>query len=78
MNDDETRFGRLVRHWNGSIGLHFLLLELSGGTEVFHVCAFDRAVELERSLIVVLKAHRRSEVDAEVEAIVGGKDRVGR
>ena len=34
----------------------------------------DLAVELERRLVVILHADRRAEVDAEVEAVVGGEE----
>ena len=58
--------------------LQFLFLQLSGRTQVLHVRTFDLAIEFERGLIVVLKPDRRAEVDAEVEAIVGRKDQMGR
>jgi hypothetical protein len=58
--------------------LQFLLLLLSGCTaQVLHTGAFDRAVEFEGGLIVVLNPDWRAEIDAEVEAIVGRKDQRG-
>ena len=54
--------------------LQFLFLQLSGRAQILHARAFNRAIEFERGLIVVLKPDWRAEVDAEVEAIVGRKD----
>jgi hypothetical protein len=53
--------------------LQFLFLQLSGRAQILHARAFNRAIEFERGLIVVLKPDWRAEVDAEVEAIVGRK-----
>ena len=58
--------------------LQFLLLQLGGrAAQVLHTGPFDRAVEFEGGLIVVLDPDRRTEIDPEVEAIVGRKDQWG-
>ena len=58
----------LVLRRDRSVRLQFLLLQLSGGTEIFYPRTLDRTVELKGRLVVVLNPYRRAEIDAEVEA----------
>jgi hypothetical protein len=63
-----------VGHRDWTFDFPFLLpVQFGVLTELFHLRAKDFAIELERRLVVVLDPHRRAEVNAEVEGVVGGK-----